>query len=66
MSDIKADGKDTVIFTLKGGNADFPYVTSEYHLTIMPAKDDGTADWQSNIRTGAFVCRSSSRAFAPS
>jgi peptide/nickel transport system substrate-binding protein len=54
VSDIKADGKDTVTFTLKGGNADFPYVTSEYHLIIMPAKEDGTADWQSGIRTGAF------------
>jgi len=54
VEDIKADGKDTVVFTLKGGNADFPYVASEYHIVIMPANADGTADWQSGIRTGAF------------
>jgi hypothetical protein len=39
-SDIKADGKDTVVFTLEGGNADFAYIASDYHLPIMPAKDD--------------------------
>ena len=55
VADIKADGKNTVVFTLKGGNADFPYVASEYHLVIMPAKEDGSADWQSGVRTGAFV-----------
>jgi peptide/nickel transport system substrate-binding protein len=58
VSDIKADGKETVIFTLSGGNADFPYVTSDYHIPIMRAKDDGTADWQSTARTGPFVFES--------
>jgi len=55
IKDIKADGKSTVIFTLDGGNADFPYLTSDYHIPIMPAKSDGTADWQSNVRTGPFT-----------
>ena len=55
IKDIKADGKDTVIFLLDGGNADFPYLTSDYHIPIMPAKPDGTADWQSNVRTGPFT-----------
>ncbi|HXV26123.1 MAG TPA: ABC transporter substrate-binding protein [Alphaproteobacteria bacterium] len=55
VTDIKADGKDTVVFTLAGGNADFAYVASEYHIVIMPAKEDGTADWESGVRTGAFV-----------
>jgi len=54
IADIKADGPDTVAFILKEGNADFPYVVSDYHLPIMPAKD-GKADWQSGVRTGAFV-----------
>ncbi len=39
ISDIKADGAETIIFTLKSGSADFPYVTSDYHLPIYPAKD---------------------------
>ena len=55
VMDIKADGKGTVIFKLDGGNADFPYLTSDYHIPIMPAKADGTADWQSNVRTGPFT-----------
>jgi peptide/nickel transport system substrate-binding protein len=54
VKDIKADGKETVIFTLSGPNADFPYLASDYHIPIMPAKD-GVADWQSTSRTGPFV-----------
>lgn len=53
VKDIKADGDD-VVFTLGGPNADFPYVLSDYHLPIMPAKEDGTADWASGIRTGPY------------
>lgn len=54
ITDIKADGPTTVIFTLDGASADFPYVTSDYHLPIMPAVD-GKADWQSGVRTGPYV-----------
>ncbi len=52
ITDIKADG-DKVIFTLDGANADFPFLASDYHTPIMPAKD-GKVDWQSGIRTGPF------------
>jgi peptide/nickel transport system substrate-binding protein len=52
--DIKADGKDKVVFTLSAGSTDFPYLTSDYHLPIMPAKD-GDVDWRSGIRTGPFT-----------
>ena len=45
----------TVVFKLAGGNADFPYIASDYHIPIMPAKDDGTVDWQSGIRTGPYM-----------
>ncbi|HYB10882.1 MAG TPA: ABC transporter substrate-binding protein [Alphaproteobacteria bacterium] len=54
ITDMKADGKETVVFKLNGGNADFPYIASDYHIPIMPAKPDGSADWQSNVRTGPF------------
>lgn len=53
VSDIKADG-DQVIFQLSAGNADFPYILSDYHLPIMPAKPDSSADWESGVRTGAY------------
>jgi peptide/nickel transport system substrate-binding protein len=52
--DIKADGKNTVVFSLEAGNADFPFIISDYHLAMMPAKDDGV-DWQSGVGTGGYV-----------
>jgi peptide/nickel transport system substrate-binding protein len=54
IDDMKADG-DQVIFTLKGGNGDFPYVLSEHRLPVMPVKDNGQADWESAIGTGPFI-----------
>ena len=57
LVEVKADGKDTVVFTLKEGNADFPYIMSDYHIAIMPAKD-GKAEWKSGTGTGAFILES--------
>ena len=54
IEDIKADGADSVIFTLKSSDADFPYILTDYHLNIVPAKD-GKADWQAGIGTGAYT-----------
>lgn len=54
VDSVTADGPDTVIFELKGGNADFPALVSDYHLAIMPAKDGGGLDWAKGIGTGAF------------
>ncbi|MCH2167297.1 MAG: ABC transporter substrate-binding protein [Oceanicola sp.] len=41
--DMQADGMNVVI-TLANGNADFPFVLSDYHLPILPAQADGTID----------------------
>ena len=54
ITDIRADGKYEVVFTLSGGNADFPFTLSDYHLPIMQDKG-GKADWQSAIGTGPYV-----------
>ena len=35
IADIKADGQD-VVFTLASGNADLPYLLSDYHLVVQP------------------------------
>ena len=58
ITDVKADGKDTVVFTLSGGNADFPFLVSDYHLTICPAKDGGGMDWESGVGTGGYMLES--------
>ena len=52
--DMKADGKDTVTISLSEGNADFPFLLSDYHVAICPAVD-GVLDWQSGDGTGGFV-----------
>jgi len=54
ITDIKADGKNTVTVKLREGNADFPFLMSDYHIAIMPAKDGGV-DWQSGVGTGAYT-----------
>ena len=54
ITGMKADGKGTVVFTLDAGNADFPYLLSDYHVPIMPA-DDGKPDWQSGVGTGGYI-----------
>ncbi len=53
VTDIAKDGDHRVIFTLKTGNADFPYVLAEYFFIIFPEKD-GKSDWQSGIATGGY------------
>jgi peptide/nickel transport system substrate-binding protein len=53
IADIKKDDKYTVVFTLKGGNADFPYILSDYHLTISPAGDDFTE----GVGTGGYILK---------
>jgi peptide/nickel transport system substrate-binding protein len=52
--DLKADG-NKVVFSLQAGNADFAYILSDYRLPIMPAKENGDADWDSGVRTGPYV-----------
>ncbi|MDQ0390466.1 ABC transporter substrate-binding protein [Labrys monachus] len=54
IADIKADGAGTVVFTLSGGNADFPFLVSDNHLAIMPAKAGGGIEWEKGIATGPF------------
>ena len=55
--DIKADGKDTVVFTLESGNADFPFTVSDYHFPIGPA-GSMDAEWEKGIGTGPFILES--------
>ncbi len=51
--DIRADGANKVVFTLKGGNADFPFTLTDYHLPIAPAKGD-SIDWASGDGLGVY------------
>ncbi|WP_372893860.1 ABC transporter substrate-binding protein [Rhodosalinus sp.] len=52
VEEMTADG-DTLVVTLASGNADFPFVLSDYHLLIMPS-DEGRVDPTSAIGTGPY------------
>ena len=54
MGKMKKDGKNTIIFTLESGNADFPYLLSDYHITIGPRDSSGKIDWHAGIGTGPY------------
>ena len=53
ITEIKADG-NAAVFTLDAGNADFPYIMSDYHLPILPSKD-GKIDPTTTDGCGGYV-----------
>lgn len=59
ITDIKADGDRKVVFTLSGGNADFPYLAADCHLVVMPAKPEGGIAWEKGIATGPYIIEDS-------
>ncbi len=54
VKEIVKDDDHTVVFRLESGNADFPFIVSDYHSAILP-EVDGKPDWRSGIGTGAYV-----------
>ena len=54
LAEVKADGPEVVTFTLKAGNADFPYTISEQYFMIL-ASEDGQINWQDRAASGPFV-----------
>lgn len=54
MGKIKKDGPNSLIFELDGGNADFPFLLSDYHITVGAADKMGKIDWQAGDGTGPY------------
>ncbi len=54
IKDIKANGKDTVIFELEYGYADMPALMAEYHMQIVP---DNYKSWQDGMGTGGYILK---------
>jgi len=52
--DIKKTGTHEVTFTLNSGNADFPFILSDYHFLILP-DFQGKMDWQAGFGTGGYI-----------
>ncbi|MCY3983008.1 MAG: ABC transporter substrate-binding protein [Roseovarius sp.] len=57
VEEISTEGDDTVVFKLSGGNADFPFILTDYHLAICKADGD-SIDWQSGDGCGAYKMKS--------
>ena len=57
MGKISKDG-DTVVFELESGNADFPFLLSDYHITIGAVGSDGKIDWHAADGTGPYSVKS--------
>ena len=55
ITDIRKDGDMQVVIELGSGNADFPFVLSDYHLIIMAEADGRIADPNSANGTGGYV-----------
>ena len=53
IADVRADGQDTVVATLKEGSADFPVLCTDYHLVIGAARD-GKINWDACNGTGGY------------
>lgn len=56
IQDIAAEGKYTVVFRLKQGVADFPYIMSDHHIPIFPSGTRGP-DFEKGIGTGGYVLK---------
>ena len=54
MGKIRKDNANTLVFELDGGNADFPYLLSDYHILIGPTDKSGKVDWASGDATGPY------------
>ena len=54
VTEIKKTGSHEVTFTLNAGNADFPFILSDYHLAIFPSFE-GKMDWQAGFGTGGYI-----------
>ena len=53
VKSLTADGKNRVIFELESANADFPFIVSDYHISIRPA-----GDMASGVGTGGYILES--------
>jgi peptide/nickel transport system substrate-binding protein len=58
VEDITADGENTVVITMARGNADLPWLMTDYHFAICPSNGDGTIDWQSGDGSGPYSIES--------
>ena len=52
VADIRKLSPNQISVMLTGGDADFPYVLTDYHLLVVP---DGYSDWSHAVGTGGYI-----------
>ena len=52
--EMKKDGDDGITFVLAEGNADFPFIVSDYHFAILPS-EEGKVNPTAGIGTGGYT-----------
>jgi len=57
VEEIKADDKHTLRVKLNSGSADFPYVLTDYHFTMLPSDGEGGVIWEGGVGTGGYVVK---------
>jgi len=56
VTDIKKDGDHRVIFEMEAGNADFPFLVSDYHFMIMASDGEGNVNTDAaDNSTGGYM-----------
>jgi peptide/nickel transport system substrate-binding protein len=53
IKEIGTDGASTIVVELETGNADFPFILSDVHMTMHPAAGEGI-DWKSHDGCGSY------------
>ena len=54
VEELVDNGDNSVTFKLGSPNADLPWLLTDYHLPIIPANADGSANWQSGDGCGPY------------
>jgi peptide/nickel transport system substrate-binding protein len=52
--DIVKNDEHSITVKLSGGNADFPWLMTDYHIPMCPANPDGTIDWKGGDGAGPY------------
>lgn len=56
IKNVRSDGPHAITFELEAGNADFPIIMSDYHLSIVPEGTKGK-DYEKGVGTGAYILK---------
>ena len=54
VTNVTADGDHIITIELSQGFADLPWILTDYHIAMLPAKEDGRVEWESGIGAGPY------------